>query len=254
MKPEQKIGYMVLNTIDIVLPDIDDDFFDRLTEFLSVFGVKAGNSIRFITSNPNYLPVLGLSCGPIDTPEVVFDKKRVKIQNTTGVERDNPFSYIPLSLGEVTKGLIDHPLNVLDHIGFNLPYFDGVHPEILELRTELKTSCLYHLFPSGEPWDFVIPGTKEEVNGTTINYSVIRKPKFEIVSFSNCSKPLIQIDFSVKASYPDIVSMFPEGLHDDNLHNVWVYIQNPYGIDICFVVNEPIEGDWSEYFAESRIT
>ncbi len=245
---------MVLNTIDIVLPDIDDGFFDQLTGFLSVFGVKEGNSLRFNTSNPKYLPVLGLSCGPVDTPEVVFDKKRVKIQNTTGVEKANPYSYTTLSLDEVMKRLSNYPLNMLDHIGFNLPYFDGVHPEMLELREELKASCLYHLFPSGEPWDFVIPGTKEEINGAAVDYSKIRKPKFEIVSFSNCSKPLIQIDFSVKANYGEIKSMFPEGLHDDNLHNVWVYIQNPYGIDICFVVNEPTEGDWSEYFSESRIT
>jgi hypothetical protein len=243
---------MVLNAIDIVLPDIDDGFFDQLTGVLSVFGVKVGKSLRFNTSNPQYLPVLGLSCGPINTPEVIFDKKRVKIKNTTGVEKDNPYSYTPLSLDDVTKRLEDYTLNALDHIGFNLPYFDGVHPEILELREGLKASCLYHLFPSGEPWDFVIPGTKEEIGGIAVDYSVVRKPKFEIVSFSNCSKPLIQIDFSVKASYADIVAMFPEGLHDDNLHNVWVYIQNPYDIDICFVVNEPSEGDWSEYFAESR--
>lgn len=244
---------MVLNTIDIVLPDIDDEFFDQLTGFPSVFGIKTGNSLRFNTSNPHYLPVLELSCGPVATPEVVFDKKLVKIQNTTGVEKTNPFTYTPLTLDEVTKRLNDYPLNMLDHIGFNLPYFEGVHPEILELREELKSRCLYHLFPSGEPWDFIIPGTEEEINGAVVDYTVVRKPKFEIVSFSNCSKPLIQIDFSVKASYSDIVSVFSEGLHDDNLHNVWVYIQNPYGIDICFVVNEPAEGDWSEYFKGSRI-
>ncbi len=243
---------MVLNTIDIVLPDIDDGFFDQLTGFLSVFGVKAGKSLCFNNSNPKYLPVMVFSSRPIDAPKVVFNKKRVTIQNTTGVEKDNPYSYTPLSLDEVTKKLRDHPFNMLDHIGFNLPYFDGVHPKMLELRESLKGSCLYHLFPSGEPWDFVIPGTKEEITGATVDYSKVRKPKFEIVSFSNCSKPLIQIDFSVKASYSDIVQMFPEGLHDDNLHNVWVYIKNPYDIDICFVVNEPSEGDWSEYFAESR--
>ena len=244
---------MVLNIIDIVLPDIDDRFFDQLTAFLGVFGVTEGKSICFNTSNPQYLPKLGLSSGPVDTPEVVFDKKRVKIRNTTGIEKDNPYNYTPLSLDEVIKRLRVYPLSLLDHICFNLPYFDGVHPDILGLREELKGSCLYHLFPSGEPWDFVIPGTKEEIEGTKVDYSVVRKPKFEIVSFSNCSKPLIQIDFSVKASYSDIVSLFPEGLHDDNLHNAWVYVKNPYGIDICLVVNEPTEGDWSDYFKGSRI-
>ncbi len=99
---------MVLNAIDIVLPDIDDGFFDQLTGFLSVFGIKSEGSIRFNATNPRYLPELGLSCGPINTPEVVFDKKRVNIQNTTGVEKDNPFSYTPLSLDEVTKRLGDY--------------------------------------------------------------------------------------------------------------------------------------------------
>ena len=245
---------MVLTRVDIVLPDTDEEFFDQLTGFLGFFGYVEDQHLRFRMSNPHYNPVLGLTTAPVDIPVAVMDGKTIKIQNTTGVEKENQWEYTPLSLTDVIKRLELYPLNLLDHIGFNLPYFDGVHPEISELRNEFKNECLYHQFPSGEPWDFILPGSTKEISGADIDYSATRKPKLEIVSFDGCSTPIIQIDFSVNATYNEIVSTFPEGINDDNLHNVWVYVQNPYSIDICFVVNEPVEGDWSDFFEGSRLT
>lgn len=243
-----------LNRVDIVLPDHDSEFFSKLINFLNPFGVNKEESFLLKPSNPEYLPLTRLKSGPVSIPEVVFNEKHVQIVNITGVEKENPLEYSPLSLDEVVERLSGTPLNMLDHVGFNLPYFDGVHPKILALRDNLKEHCLYHLFPSGEAWDFIIPGTVDEIQGKSVDYSLIRKPKFEIVSFDICSRPLIQIDFSVKTSYNEITSMFPEGIHDDNLHNVWVYVQNPYDLDICFVVNEPVEGNWSNFFEGSRLT
>jgi hypothetical protein len=48
-------------------------------------------------------------------------------------------------------------------------------------------------------------------------------------------------------------SWFPEGLYDRNLQNIWVYVENPYDLDLCFVLNEDYEGDLGEYFEHSRL-
>ena len=87
----------------------------------------------------------------------------------------------------------------LDHVGFNLPWFGrAVHPAIADLRNRLKQVCLYHLFLTGEPWDFIIPGELAKIRKLdAIDYNQIRRPKFEIVSFDRASTPLVQIDLSV---------------------------------------------------------
>lgn len=245
---------MVLESISIVLPDTNNEFFKHLITILGYFGDITGTDLRFTPSSPDYLPILGIKQGPVKIPQIEFDNKFVKIRNTTGIEKENTLAYTPITLIDLGEQLEPFELVKMDHIGFNLPYFDGVHPEVLELREELKDECIYHLFPTGEPWDFIIPGTLNEIYGSEVDYSKVRKPKFELVSFDGCSKPLIQFDFSIKTTYDEIVSMFPEGIKNDNLHNVWVYIENPYGIDICFVVNEPVEGDWSEFFSDSKLS
>ena len=51
----------------------------------------------------------------------------------------------------------------IDHLGVNLPWFDpGPHPRILRLRETVKAQCLYHRYPTGEPWDFILPGAPED--------------------------------------------------------------------------------------------
>jgi len=81
----------------------------------------------------------------------------------------------------------------------------------------------------------------------------VRRPKLEIVSFDKSSTPIIQFDCIVDTSYDKIVQLFPEGIAENDLRNVWVYLSNPYHLDICFVVNENRGGDWSEFFSGHRL-
>ena len=46
--------------------------------------------------------------------------------------------------------------------------------------------------------------------------------------------------------------LFPEGLVDSEIGNIWIYLENPFGVDICMVANEYSENDWSEFFEGSR--
>lgn len=131
----------------------------------------------------------------------------------------------------------------------------GIHPEIQTLREYCKDKSLYHLFPTGENWDFIIPATKEEITGkASIEYSLLRRPKVEIVTFEKTSKPLIQIDVNIskKTTLDELKKLFPEGLVDENINNIWIYMKNPLGIDICYVLNPGDDPDWSPFFKDSR--
>jgi len=49
------------------------------------------------------------------------------------------------------------------------------------------------------------------------------------------------------------LQLFPEGIADTALKNVWVYLKNPYGVDICLVIGEHEDGDWSDFFEGHRL-
>lgn len=198
----------------------------------------------------------------IESPYVqfFFDDGNIlttKIENETGVSKKSPYSYSAIAMDDFLQRIKPYPLVGLDHTGFNLPYFEGTHPRIVELREKLKNSCLYHTFPKhleDAPWDFIIPGTREEISRSVpVDYHQTRKPKIEIVSFENSSTPLIQIDLQINGTYDNLVKLFPEAIHIPEIKSMWVYIKNDCGIDICFVLNEALEVDWSYHFEKERI-
>ena len=246
-----------LQHIEIILPDSNENFAKNLLSFLSPFGTVEESSIIFTPSNSTFVPKISLSFEKIDTPTVSFATDTTTIEipliNETGIAKRSPHKYTSIELNEFISRLTDKQLDTVDHLGFNLPWFEGIHPTILKLREELKDKSLYHLFPTGEAWDFIIPRTKDEITTGIIDYKTIKKPKFEIVSFEKTSTPLIQCDLSIQESYENFTKLFPEALHIPEIRNMWVYIKNPYNIDFCFVVNEVGEGDWSEFFGESRL-
>lgn len=82
---------------------------------------------------------------------------------------------------------------------------------------------------------------------------MVRRPKFEIVSFDKASTPLLQLDIQMNTSYEILQGLFPEALDDPLICNLWIYLEYPYGLDICLVANGFSEKDWSSYFAGSRI-
>ena len=162
-----------------------------------------------------------------------------------------------VQVDDVADRLASSGLSILgiDHIGFNLPWQgNSLHPAMLDLRERLKATCLYHRFPSGEPWDFILPGSRTEISHRQrVDYALPRRPKFEIVSFDKCSTPLIQMEVLCSMRYEQFSHLFPEALMDPNVRNAWIYIKNDAGIDLCLVLNEESEGDWSSIFKGHRI-
>lgn len=249
----------LLNKITIQFPDIDPELKQQILNHFHTFGLLSNDSLYFKTTQKDFYPLIQIEFKNLQIPiaEFVFNDEdviRVELLNKTGLEKKSPHRYTPISMAEYMERMRDVTVTNLDHAGFDLPWFEGVHPEILDLREKLKKSCLYYLFPTGEAWDFILPGTQAEIE--TIgdpSFEISRKPKFEIVSIDKVSVPIVQFELEAKLSYSEIVQRFPEGIAVPEVKNVWVYIKNSYGIDICFVLNEAKEGDWSGFFKGKRI-
>jgi hypothetical protein len=253
----------LLERISLRLPGAHPEFHECWLPLLSGLGRIENGRLDLSASDETYRPHLSIefnssnTCVSADFQRTGGESIPVKIENTTGATKRNPITYRPITAEEVSRRLASSGLKFVsaDHIGFNLPWFGaGVHPRILELREKLAAACLYHEYPSGEPWDFILPGTPDEISGRhMLDYSKIRKPKFELVSFGASSIPLIQIDLAANARFEQFSALFPEGWADSRFRNIWIYLENPSSIDVCLVINEYAAGDWSDYFAGHRL-
>jgi len=252
-----------LEKIVVHFPDTDRGFTSPLAWLLHSFGQSTDQVLELTESDASFFPKISLDLQS-KSPDILADfilsngkVNSVKIENITGANKQSPHSYRPISIGTVNERFSSAQIKLLgiDHVGFDLPWFvSGLHPNIVRSREDLSSRCLYHTFPTGEPWDFIIPGDIDEIVGRkAVDYSRVRKPKFEIVSFDKCSTPLIQLDVAVDAKYETFAPHFPESLQDAEFRNIWVYLKNPYPIDVCLVINELSEGDWSDFFKGCRL-
>ena len=252
-----------LERITVAFPETDTEFTHGLAALIGELGHDENRVFRLTGSSPAFYPQIAvdfqsgrsdimtdftLSTGEVDS---------VNVENSTGVSKPSPHSYQHLSLATVTHRLTTSAARLIgiDHVGFSLPWFaSDVHPRIFQLREKLSSRCLYHRFPTGEPWDFIIPGDADEIaNRKALDYSKARWPKFELVSFDKASTPLIQFDVGVNLGYESFSLLFPESLNDPDFKNVWVYLETPYPVDVCLVLNEFSAGDWSDFFKGCRL-
>jgi hypothetical protein len=252
----------VLREVRVVLPAGPGRFGERFLGCLAAFGELDGPCCRLRPSSAGYLPLISFVLREVTVPAVEFAgdgfRRSVDLVNLTGVERGSGYVYTPVPLPEYLRRSATLRLLALDHVGFDLPWFDGVHPDVVRLRAELAPRSAYYRFPTGEDWDFILPATPGEIaDGDPVgdpDLSRVRRPKFEIVSLETCSTPIVQVDFVTDRGYPDLVRLFPEGLDDPEHRNVWVYLDTPYGLDLCLVLNEPSGApDWSAFFARHRL-
>jgi hypothetical protein len=251
-----------LKQVQYQIPNSDPEFASNFLSYLTPCGEVSGSKIELGISDKEYFPKTQVIFTEVRVPQVEFrlsDDRAfaVPISNTTGKNKPSPHKYSAISIAEFTTRVANFPLRALDHTGFNLPYFEGIHPQIAELREKVTLTCLYHSFPKhldDAPWDFILPASIEEINKTIeTNYSLNRKPKIEIVSFDKSSTPLIQFDIQIEGEYADWSPVFPEGIQLPDLKITWVYIENNFGVDLCFVLNEIEKKDWSYHFTNDRI-
>jgi hypothetical protein len=253
----------LLESVTISFPISDSLFPSQFLHLLEPLGSQEADQFEIYRSNPLFLPRIELSFqGSGVETQAQFDlsdgqRLSADVVNLTGVEKKHPKSYQVLTLETIGHRLKQAGIRLtnIDHAGINLPWFGREsHPQIYALRERLSSTCLYHRYPSGELWDFILPGDAEEITQQkTIDYSISRRPKFELVSFSIASRPLIQLDIETSECYDSLHAIFPEALADPELKNVWVYTQNPFALDMCLVLNETSDQDWSVFFRGCRL-
>jgi hypothetical protein len=254
----------ILDRIIIEFPGAHREFAVAFLSLIKPLGKTEHNLFSPVNPNPDFVPKISLNFqsmpSGVAAQFILSDNEtiKVKVENLTGEYKTSPHAYRHISVAEVNQRLAASRIEIIetDHLGFNLPWFSaGLHPDIIRLRQELASRCLYHRYPTGEPWDFILPGDDEEITGgRQVDYSKVRRPKFELVSFEKTSTPLVQFDINVNASFENFSQLFPEALADSQFRNVWVYLENPYNVDLCLVINEYTASDWSEYFKSYRIT
>jgi hypothetical protein len=252
-----------LEKITVNLPVDQAGFNHRLVSLLAKLGETSSHSLELTLSNQYQYPRITADFqSPRPAPCVEFlvsggEAVLLNLDNITGEEKKSPHVYGYVEIDTVTHRLSEAGVELIgiDHLGVNLPWFAaGAHPRIGHLRESLKAQCLYHRYPTGEPWDFILPGTPEEIIGVQpVDYGVIRRPKFELVSFEKTSMPLIQIDLGVDGKYENYAALFPEALSDPDFRNIWIYLRNPHAVDVCLVINEFSERDWSGFFKGNRL-
>ncbi|HUV47244.1 MAG TPA: hypothetical protein VMW29_03860 [Candidatus Bathyarchaeia archaeon] len=249
-----------LKTITIDLPKQVGDFTKKFLSIFKNIGDIKKDSICFTSSKKDFLPKIILKfsrrtdCAAIFRTDTGISLE-TKIINETKKEWKSPYDYSHITIDEFLSRLSLADIEKIDHIGFNLPWpKNEVHPKIVSLRKILKKKCLYHLFSAKKNWDFIIPGTIKEILGEVkIEYNEIRKPKFEIVSFENSSMPLVQFDVAINKPYEELALIFPEAILCPGQKNLWVYLTNSTGIDICLVLNEKRKPDWSNFFRNKKL-
>jgi hypothetical protein len=253
-----------LEKIAIRFPNSDTFFPRALKSQIDVLGHNENGLFVIDRSENGFFPEILFDFQServeVITDFILSDNKiiSVKMENIIGKSKQSPFLYKYIGVETVNRRLLNSRVRItgIDHVGFNLPWFSsGLHPSILKLRENLSSRCLYHKYPTGEPWDFIIPGDKDEIaRYKKVDYKRVRRPKFELVSFGNASTPLIQIDVSVDVGYDIFSTLFPESLNDPQFKNIWLYLETPYPIDVCLVINKFDEkSDWSGYFEGLRL-
>jgi len=252
-----------LENITISFPISESLFPNQLLQLLEPLGRREADQLEIFRSNPLFLPRIELNFqgGGAET-QAQFNPSdgqmlSIDLVNLTGVDKRHPKSYQFLMTETITHRLKHAGIRLtkIDHVGINLPWFGmGIHPQMDALRESLSSLCLYHRYPSGELWDFILPGDVAEITRQkTINYSISRRPKFELVSFSIASTPLIQLDIETSGCYDSLHTIFPEAIADPEFKNVWLYTQNPFALDVCLVLNEASDHDWSDFFRGYRL-
>ena len=247
---------MTLDVVRISLP-LDKALFEGLTTLLSKCGEVDDATFSVTPTQKNFLPKLQLLADSSKEPTIEFicDKTVLSqvIANRTGKTKHSPHDYKSLSLIEVTKRLAAvGEIKTIDHFGVNFPWFYGLSPALKEFRTQLPGLSAYFRFPDGQDWDFILPATSKEIHSDNIDLNTIRRPKLELVSFEKASTPIVQIDCITTINYDLLKELFPEGIAEEELKNVWVYIATDMDIDLCLVLNEPTDADWSSYFKGHR--
>jgi hypothetical protein len=223
----------VINSIKYVFPATQKSkkFFALLTK---LFG-------RLCFSSPSVFPrtIFAIN-GNADKVQLwLDDEKFCDLYSNKSVE--NP---VKLPMDVVAEKLAGH-IKQIDHTGIGLPLLDektwGNYVNRLAARGNLYT------YPTGEPWYFLIPATRQENKNDICDFNLVRGPKFELVNDEDTAT--IQIDMETDLTKSEVEKLFPkdQGVYFDTLADVFkaIYIDFDEHLDIRFDLRfKQPRGDW----------
>lgn len=250
----------LLKKIEINIPH---NTFRDMNLFLDLFrnvSKRSGDNLLIMDkSDASFLPELRIkSENDINNPNIKFISEDDSHSLTLTEYKnswDSPNEYLHIDLGEIISRFKSNSIEIIacDHLGINIPVKEGYSREFINLSDYLKSKTALHNFPDNDNWKFIIPANSSEINlSNNLDYEIDRYPKFEIVNFHKCSTPIIQIDVATNSRFETLKEIFPEAIHSSSLKNLWVYLENNSGSDICLVLGEKGNG-WTNFFKNQRI-
>lgn len=153
----------------------------------------------------------------------------------------------------VLTKLVGHVLRI-DHIGINFPASLYSQKEWDDLLQELASISNLYEYPTGEPWPFLLPTTREEKEKEITDFKKLREPRIEFVYDQYTEFVAMHFDIETDLSKEEVEELFPneEGVYFENLENSFkaIYLAyNPFmdiRIDVRFkCVHDDFEsGKW----------
>jgi hypothetical protein len=214
------------------------------TTVASETGVELG-----IEPSLHTLPRISFKPSMEVTPQVTFDKLHTVILNKT--PEQIKAGRKELSLEEINLKFAQHITSV-DHVGINVQKITEEANDRDALLYYLGSTAHTYGYPTGEPWYFLFPSTKNEYKGAITDFSRARNPKFELVLDAEYPGTLLQFDFATNLSRAEVEALLPApygiGLPGLSEYFRSVYATNPWnGLEIRFDFRYKTEAvnDWS---------
>lgn len=243
----------MLEKIEYIFPENEEniELFNLLIilfKNLSYVEIINNNEIHIISSKLKPKTIFKLDTNSKDIQIDIGNDKYLNLLVGNREYKNELYETKRIKAKDIANRLKNH-IKRIDHTGINLPTSIFRKEQWEELLKYLATISNIYSYPTGEPWPFLLPTTKEEYEKDIINFNIIREPRFELVYDKYTNRPTLQIDIETNLSKKEVEQLFPKekGIYFDTLENIYKAIYLDYNgyIDIRFDVR--FETQYSDF-------
>ncbi len=204
-----KLMFHLFKNIDYVTTGENEEICMELANLKPAIVLKQKDSsnIQWEIGNPQYLDFLA--------------RKESNRKDANEVKKLLPQEVLLKLSGHVTR---------IDHIGINFPANLYSQKEWDELLQYFSSVSNVYAYPTGEPWPFLLPATKEENEKEITNFEIVREPRLEFVLDKYTNRVTIHMDIETDLIKKEVEALFPkeEGVYFENLANDYKAIYLAY--------------------------
>lgn len=227
----------MLEKVEFIFPKNDEniELFDLISNLLKgITYVKNLEGKEILMQSLNLKPAIVFKLGNVNEMRWhIGNKKYLNFLNRKANHIRIQSEIKKLSLQEVLLKL-SRNITRIDHIGINLPTNLVDQKEWEDLIKDIASISNLYNYPTGEPWPFLLPATKEENKKEITNFEMIREPRLELVYDKYTDVITIHFDLETDLSKDEVENLFPKdkGVYFENLENVYKAIYLKYSQDI----------------------